>query len=210
MSRRLGGAWLPIFHVEKGVPYHVENSIHGLNLAATGGYDAWDGDWQVSIADPRCPYCKPGTCVGHPLNTHWRRALLLDGFLDPVGQLSRRTPVDHVTYDKAMTLHTRGGYKMHGAVRMFHEAAARMVKVAAEVKHPRYSQVRLMERMKSAQESTGAHVRIMKLSDGPKPLGTLKAAKAVGFQTIVIARDLIPDEWRPYIDFQRGPARYWR
>jgi hypothetical protein len=210
MTRRLGGAWLPIFHVEKGIPYHVENSIHGLNLAATGGYDAWDGDWQVTMPDDTCPYCKRGRCVGHPINTHWRRPLLLDGFTDPDGQIGLRHSVDRMTLDQAARLITRDGYKMHDAVRMFHAAMTRQLKVAAEVKHPRYAEVPVMERLWAAKEATGARVRVMKLSDGPKPLGTLKAAKAVGAETIMIARGPIPDEWRPWIDYQRGPARFWR
>lgn len=210
---RLGPAWLPLFHVPRGTPYHVGNSIAGgLNAAAAGGYDAVDLDWQLSKPDPKCPQCRPlgRVCLGHPLNTHWRRALLRDGFRDPEHEIGRFARVDRLTLAENLRLVTRDGYRMHTAGRMFREAAARDLRVAAEVKHPGYADHEVMRRFSDSAARAGCRMRVMKLSDGPKPLATLRAAKAVGRQTILIARGPIPDAWRPFVDFQRGPARYWR
>lgn len=209
MIGRLGGAWLPIYH---GTIYHEENSIAGgLNRAAAGDFPSIDLDWQITKRDPECPHCQQlrRMCLGHPINTHWPLPLLRDGFRDPKRQIGLFRRIDDMTLDQALRLDA-GGYSMHTDTRMFREAAERDLKVAAEVKHPRYAEVPVMERLWSAKEATGARVRVMKLSDGPRPLGTLKAAKFVGAETIMIARGPIPDAWRPYIDYERGPARYWR
>lgn len=210
---RLGPRWLPMFHVRDGVPYHVENSISGgLNRAAAGGYDSIDLDWQLTMPDPFCPYCegRGWACIGHPVNTHWLRPRLKDGFRDPEGQIGRFRRVDRMTLAEALRLTAGPGYRMHMAPVMFREAAQRDLKVAAEVKHPGYSDHEVMRRFVTDARDNGCRMRVMKLSDGAKPLATLRAAKAADAQTIVIARGPIPDAWRPYIDFQRGPARYWR
>jgi hypothetical protein len=206
----LGGAWTPVFHVAKGIPYHVENSIRGLNRAAAGGYDSIDLDWQLTEPDPRCPHCEPGTCVGHPVNTHWLRPLVQDRFRDPRHLIGRYRRVDRMTIAEALRLNTPDGYQIHTDRRMFREAAERGLRVIAEVKHPGYANPEVMRRFSAAAEETGCRMRVMKLSDGAKPLATMKAAKAVGRQTIMIARGPIPADWRPWIDFQRGPERYWR
>jgi hypothetical protein len=213
MSTRLGPRWLPMFHIPKGTPYHVENSITGgLNRAAAGGYDSIDLDWQLTMPDPSCDYCAAlrRPCIGHPVNTHWLRPLLRDGFRDPEHELGRFHRVDRMTLPQALRLVAGPGYRIHLPQVMFREAAERDLKVAAEVKHPRYSDHEVMRRFVDVARDNGCAMRIMKLSDGAKPLATLRAAKAVDAQTIVIARGPIPDSWRPYVDFQRGPARYWR
>lgn len=209
---RLGPSWTPLFHVAKGVPYHVENSIHGLNRAATGGYDSIDLDWQLTKPDPSCRHCHALglACVGHRVNTHWPRPLLQDGFRDPAGQLGRLARVDRHTLDEVLRLVAGKGYRIHEDFVMFREAAERDLKVAAEVKHPRYAELEVMRRFSEAAHLADCPMRVMKLSDGRRPLATLKAARAVGRQTILIARGPIPDSWRPFVDFQRGPARFWR
>jgi hypothetical protein len=210
MSRRLGPLWLPMFHVGKGIPYHVGNSVHALNVAASGGYDSVDLDFQVTEPDPLCVVCEKGTCVGHPVNTHWLRPLLRDGFTDPAHKMGRFRRVDDMTRAEALRLITRDGYRIHTAHRMFREAADRDLRVAAELKHPRFAIPAVMDTLMDAVRASGARVRVMKLSDGSRALATLKAAKRAGADTIVIARGPIPAEWRPWIDYERGPARYWR
>lgn len=208
---RLGRAWTPLFHVPHGTPYHVENSIDGLNRAATGGYDSIDLDWQLTRPDTACRHCRQAgvVCIGHPVNTHWPRPLLRDGFRDPRRQLGRLHRIDRMTLDQALRLITRDGHTMHTDARMFNEAADRALKVAAEVKHPGYADHEVMRRFVVAAQRASCRMRIMKLSDGAKPLATLRSAKAAGAQTIVIARGPIPASWRPLVDFQRGPARFW-
>lgn len=210
---RLGRAWLPLFHVPHGVPYHVENSIAGgLNRAAAGGYPAIDLDWQLTKPDPACRHCRQAgrVCLGHPVNTHWPRPLLRDQFRDPEGELGRFARIDRHTLDEALRLVAPGGYRMHTDERMFREAADRDLRVAAEVKHPRFADGEVMRRFVAEAHAAWCKMRVMKLSDGLKPLETMRAAKAAGAETIMIARGPIPTSWRPYVDYQRGPARYWR
>lgn len=209
MIGRLGGAWLPIYH---GTIYHEENSIAGgLNRAAAGDFPSIDLDWQMTKRDPECPHCRQlrRMCLGHPINTHWPLPLLRDGFRDPKHQIGLFRRIDDMTLDQALRLDA-GGYSMHTDTRMFREAAERDLKVAAEVKHPRFAHQTVMDRFVAAAEAESCTMRVMKLSDGSRPLDTIKAAKRAGARTIVIARAHIPDSWRPFIDYQRGPARYWR
>lgn len=212
MTRRLGSGWLPLLHVEAPTPKHVENSIGGANLAVERGYPGIDWDWQLTKPDPRCRHCHAAgvVCVGHRICTHWLRPCLRDGFHDPAHQLGRFARVDRHTLDEVSRLITRDGHRIHEDTRMFAVAAARDLKVAAEVKHPGYSDVEVMRRFSDAATDAGCNMRVMKLSDGAAPLATLRAAKAVGRETIMIARGPIPDSWRPFIDYRRGPARYWR
>jgi hypothetical protein len=199
--------------VRKGVPYHVENSIAGgLNRAAAGHFPSIDLDWQMTRPEgPHCRYCPADypRCYGHPINTHWRRVLARDGFHDPLGHIGRRAVVDELTRAQALRLVAGHGYRMHTEHRMFTEAEERGLRVAAEVKHPAYALEPVMELMARAIAETGVTAAIMKLSDGAKPLATLKAAKAVDLRTILIARGPVPDAWRPFVDWERGPRRYW-
>lgn len=210
MKPPLPPAWRPVFHVRRGVPYHVENSVTGLNRAAAAGFPSIDLDWQLTMPDPSCPACPPASCVGHAVNTHWLRPLLKDGFTDPKHQLRLRSRVDRMTLAEASRLVTRQGHRIHTAPRMFREAVERDLRVLAELKHGRYAEPAVMASFAQAVERAGAHVRILKLSSTDRPLATLKAAKAAGFATVCSARSEIPRDWYPFIDYRRGPIRFWR
>jgi hypothetical protein len=90
-----GGA---IGHVARGVKYHVGNSIRGLRAMAQWFRKA-DRDVQKT-RDNRL------------VITHWPRPMIRDGFVDPLGKLSRWRTVDSMTLAEVQRLRAPGDYQI--------------------------------------------------------------------------------------------------
>lgn len=108
---------LHILHVEAPTPKHVENSDRGVLRAAHDPHlNAIDLDGLITKADPHCPVCRPGTCRGHLVGTHWPAPILRDGFHDPLGLLGRHTTVANMTLPEVSRLVARTNgltYRIH-------------------------------------------------------------------------------------------------
>lgn len=97
--RRIGS----ILHVQWPTPKHVENSIRGVRRAKRRRKKSIDLDLQMT---------KDGVIVG----THWALPMVHDGFFDPLGKISRHTPISELTWAEVSRLRavTRGrAYRIH-------------------------------------------------------------------------------------------------
>lgn len=199
MTARLPRRLSRIFHIAHGTPYHVENSITGLHKAKRAGFKHIDLDAQV-------------TKDGHVVITHWSRPMLRDGFRDPLHKLGRHRKVASLTLEQVRRLRTRDGFRIHTAWSMFGHAADLGLAVMLEVKADRrFTEVEVMRQVRADANDQECVVRVMTLSNlGRHPELRLKAAKAAGFKTILLARGPIPTSWRPWVDFVRGPWRWTR
>lgn len=90
---------------------HVENSPRGVLHAAHDPHlNAIDLDGHITKADPRCPICRPGTCLGHLVAVHDAQPMIHDKFHDPAGRIGRHTLIQNMTLAEAQRLeaHTDG------------------------------------------------------------------------------------------------------
>lgn len=99
---------LKIYHVAKGVAYHLENSIRGIRKAARLGYGAIDLDLNMT---------KDGVIVC----THWNRALLKDGFVDPLKRIQVNALISELTWAQVKRLRAPEGYRIQRLETMLRE-----------------------------------------------------------------------------------------
>jgi hypothetical protein len=99
------GSW---GHTNKGVPYHVGNSIRGLR-------------WMRRIGKKRADRDTTRTIDGVWVNTHWDRPLT-HGFHDPTGQWKRAQRVTDSTWAQVKVLRTKkGNYRINTTNTDLHE-----------------------------------------------------------------------------------------
>lgn len=108
---------MSIFHKKHRDPYHEENSLRGIIRAAKArrrirrivrgrSIRSWVRRWNEIDID--LTITKDGVVVGN----HWGRPLLKDGFIDPLGKISKQARIHELTWDEVKRLHTRDGYRI--------------------------------------------------------------------------------------------------
>jgi hypothetical protein len=174
-----------IGHVKHPIPKHVENSDRGDLRAKRQGKRSNDLDLQMTMADPECPYVGhpehvDGVCHGHVVNTHWLRALLRDGFRDPLGRIPRHKRVDRLTLRQVLRL--RAGrwprrYRIRTIERALrHCARVGIVAVLEPKGDPRFRQDWVWEYIFAVAEDVGCTIAIRAL---PENAAALPVARRV-------------------------------
>ncbi len=185
-----------IFHVAKGTPYHVENSLRGVRIAESRGYIGIDLDVNGDADDIIWA-------------THWGRPMLRDGFRDPLRRLSRFKQMHQMTSEEVARLRTRDGYRIWRVSRLIKEARRRGLTVEVEAKpNPILYRPRAWRNLAAelgGDTRDGLLVKVL-LDLGPHPESRLKAAHAAGFRTVAIVHGGhgVRPEWDPFVDFFRS------
>jgi hypothetical protein len=185
-----------IFHVPKGTPYHVENSLRGVVLAEKRGYVGIDLDVNADADDTIWA-------------THWGRPLLRDGFRDPLRRLSRFAQVHKMTSEEVARLRTRDGYRIRRVSRLIKAARERglVVEVEAKPSPPLYGKRawRNLAAELGGETRHGLLVKVL-LDLGPHPENRLKAAHEAGFRTCAIVHGGhgVKREWAEFVDTYRA------
>lgn len=184
-----------IFHVDKGTPYHVENSLRGVALAKRLGYDGIDLDVNASSDDV-------------VFGTHWGRPMLRDGFRDPLGKLSRDTDMHRITSEQVGRLRTSDGYRIRRVSTLIKGARRLGLSVEVEAKpSPPLYEKRAWQNLADELDGKTDGVLVKVLLDlGPNPQNRLKAAHAAGFRTCAIVHGGhgLKPEWAPFVDTYRA------
>lgn len=197
--RRLPRALRRIFHKAKGQPYRFTNSYRGLKRARRHGYRRID--WDATVT-------KDGVVV---IN-HWPK-FAKDRFKDPSHAWPKSTKIAQLTYAEVKRLKAPGGYRIRSAGQRFWQAKRAGIDVMLEVKGQReFEDPELMARVWRANVAAGEPVEaVMTLQNLGNPLARLKAAKAAGFKTVLLARGPKPanwdENWAPHVDYVRGNFR---
>jgi glycerophosphoryl diester phosphodiesterase len=185
-----------IYHVPKGTPYHVENSLHGVGLAKAHGYVGIDLDVNGDADDIIWA-------------THWGRPMLRDGFRDPLRRLSRFRQMHQMTSEEVARLRTRDGYQIRRVSQLIKEARRKglVVEVEAKPSPPLYGKAawRNLAAELGGDTQEGLLVKVL-LDLGPNPQNRLKAAHAAGFRTCAIVHGGhgLRREWAPFVDTYRA------
>jgi hypothetical protein len=196
-----------IFHLKHPHPKHEENSLRGIRKAARAKkwvrkglrlrrvrrYTETDLDQQMTKADPHCPVCKPGTCKGHMVGTHWPEPMVHDGFRDPLGKLPRHTKVSEMTLPEVQRLEAgpkRHPYRIMTVERELLECARVNIGARLEPKgDKRFEDVEVWRPVKAYADSVGAHVRGYSIRNlGGKGAGVrrVRSMEAAGIPSKVI------------------------
>lgn len=195
-------AWSDFYHVPEGTPYHVENSIAGVRLAAhrAGQAKAIDLDWHV-------------TRDGVVVNTHWSQPLLKDGFTDPEGKIAQDARIEDLTWADVQRLRTRDGHAIQRAETMFRLCAELGVRMEFEAKgSAAFEDPALWQSLKVLADDTGLtargliQVKTISTTDGAP--ARLAAAHEAGFTTIILprgSRALSRQAYGAVTDYVRGP-----
>lgn len=186
-----------LYHVHKGTPYHVENSLRGVREAAKLGYVGIDLDANADACDVVWA-------------THWGRPLLRDGFRDPLGRLSRFAQVHTLTSGEVARLRTPGDprYRIQTAGRLIKAARRRglLVELEAKSSPPLYGRRAWLNLAEELDGATKDNLLVKVLLDlGPNPENRLRAAHAAGFRTVAIQHGgrRVQPGWAPFVDFYR-------
>lgn len=194
MIQRIARTWGKIFHVAKGTPYHVENSLRGVITAKQRGYEGIDLDAN-------------GDADGTIWATHWGRPMLRDGFRDPKRQLPRTKDIHTMTSEEVDRLITRDGYKIQRLSFLIKEARKRGLSIEVEAKPspPLYRPGPWTRLARELDGKTGGVLVKVLMDLGPDAQNRLKAAHEAGFRTCVIVQGhKIDPAWSAFIDTRRG------
>lgn len=197
----------PIYHPEKGQPYHQVNSLRGIQAAKRAGYHWIDLDdqpcWRDSTYELR---------IG--VNTHWPRPLRMDGFVDPLGELDDEDFVHDMTWAEVSRLRTRSGrYIIRPTTAQYASAARARVNVMNEKKaHLAYTELGLHERehakvLQLRERHPRFRVVVGTLSTSRLAGGILEAAKEAGRTTVLLAHSDFPASWVKHADYVRGDGK---
>lgn len=184
-----------IFHVAKGAPYHVENSLRGLALAKRLGFEGIDLDVNAS-------------CDDIVFATHWGRPMMRDGFRDPLGEIPRTTDMHRMNAAGVERLRTADGYRIRRVSTLIKGARRIGLSVEVEAKpSPPLYEKRAWRNLADELDGKTEGVLVKVLLDlGPNPQNRLKAAHAAGFRTCAIVHGGhgVKREWAPFVDTYRA------
>jgi hypothetical protein len=193
--KRIARTWGALYHVKKGIPYHVENSLRGVITAQRRGYVGIDLDVNADSE-------------GNIWATHWGRPLARDGFRDPLGKIPRTKNIHDMTAEEVERLRTRDGYRIRRVSTLIREARRRGLTVEVEAKPspPLYRPGPWKRLAEELDGDTKRDLLVKVLMDlGPHPENRLKAAHEAGFRTCVIVQGhRIDPAWEAFIDTRRG------
>lgn len=190
---------MAIYHLKHPHKKHEENSLRGIRAAAKARkwirrglrlvrvrkFTEVDLDLLITKADPHCPHCAPGKCVGHVVGCHWDEPMVHDGFYDPGDahghKLPKHTRVRDMTLEEVLRLRarTRGRiYHISTVEQLLAECATQGIGARLEPKDDaRFEQVSVWTRIKAYADKVGAVVRGYSLRNfGGKGAGTRRVA----------------------------------
>lgn len=148
----------------------LENSVQGVQDAASHGYKSIDIDTQVT---------KDGVIVA----THWSMPLLRDGFYDPEGQIGKNTRVDQMTYAQVSRLkNTYGPYQIISLADMINVLASNNMNLSFELKAPNASRS-LLPQVASELNAAGVKAYVKGAISIPGMDNALGYARQLGFWT---------------------------
>lgn len=160
---------LNIFHVRKGQPYHVGNSIRGIRRAARRGFTKIDIDLQITI---------DGVIVG----CHWPRPLRMDGFRDPKRKVGKDAVVAKLPWSTVSRL-VAGRiirYRIRRIEALLAECGRRGIIALLEPKgDSRFAHDEVWDHIAKTADLVGAHVQVRAL---PQNVDALPAARRAGFK----------------------------
>jgi glycerophosphoryl diester phosphodiesterase len=184
-----------IFHVAKGTPYHVENSLRGVALAKRLGFEGIDLDVNASSDDV-------------VFATHWGRPMSRDGFRDPANELPRTTDMHRMTSAEIGRLRTADGFRIRRVSTLIKGARRLGLSIEVEAKpSPPLYEKRAWHNLADELDGKVDGVLVKVLLDlGPNPQNRLKAAHAAGFRTCAIVHGGhgLKREWAPFVDTYRA------
>lgn len=158
-------AHMSIFHKAKRVAYHTENSLRGIRRAAKARKQVrrivrgrlirrWVRRWDEIDLD--VTMTADGVIVGN----HWGRPLLKDGFIDPLGKISKQTRIHDLTWAQVKRLHTKDGYKIRRLTVLLDTCARNGIGARIEPKvDKRFEDVETWLPIKAHADKVGAKVK---------------------------------------------------
>ncbi len=180
------------FHIEHGLPYHLEDSLRGVLGAIRRGFGWIDLDCHV-------------TADGVLVITHWPRPIVHDGFYDPKGKIPRHARIEDLTWKQVKRLRTHvGNYRIMRADHLVPDALRHGIRVELELKSTRITAEQLADLRSHLDRPNRVQVKAL-----PQFHTALKAAHDAGFKTIILGRGArIPASAQTYITYRRGPVRW--
>jgi hypothetical protein len=197
--RLIPRAWRRFFHVEKGRPYHEENSLRGAKEAIARGYRAID--WDV-----RCT--KDGVMV----LCHWARPMMMDGFFAPKDSgILRTARIEELTWAQVKTLRTRDNYRIiRVSTALRYAKTVGLARVELEAKDsPLLGFRETWLPVRRLARALRLDVQVKGLSTIASTPQNLAAAKAAGLVTILAVHSTLARSWANVADYYRGKI-VWR
>lgn len=156
---------MSIFHKKHGVPYHTENSLRGIRKAAAArkrvrrtvrGRSVFRRVPRWNEIDIDVTMTSDGVVVGN----HWGRPLLKDGFIDPLGKISKQTRIHELTWDQVSRLHTKDGYKIRRLTVLLDACASNKIGARVEPKvDKRFEDVETWRPIKAHADKVGCRIK---------------------------------------------------
>src|SRR4051812_28157072 len=184
-----------VFHVHHGTPYHVEDSVRGVQAAVEGGFTWIDLDCHVTSDDVL-------------VITHWPRPMEHDGFVDPQGKIRPGAEIEHLTWGQVRRLRTMDTkpYRISRADVLVSYTLAHGIKVELELKSSAITTTHLSDLRAGLDNPDAVQIKTL-VSLPPAPWERLQRAHDAGYATILLIHSRgvrVPDAFEPTIDFFRG------
>lgn len=160
------------FHRKSGQPYALENSIQGIDYAASHGYKAIDIDVMVT---------KDGVLVGshawEPLQSG-----ITGGFKDPTGKLDKDTRLSEMTLAEVRRLRHKDGYRISTLEELIIHAKSRGINLILEMKVPSKIEKQL-PKVAATLNKYGVKAGVTSRKDKAGYVHALEVARSLGFHT---------------------------
>ena len=160
------------FHRNSGQPYALENSLEGIDYAASHGYKAIDIDVMVT---------KDGVLVGshawEPLQSG-----VTGGFKDPLGKLKKDTRLSAMTLDEVRRLRHEDGYRISTLEELIVHAKSRGINLIIEMKVPSKIEKQLPQ-VAAILNKNGVKAGVTSRKDKAGYVHALAVARSLGFNT---------------------------
>lgn len=186
---------MSIFHKRHGVPYHTENSLRGIRAAAKArkrvrrivrGRSIFRRVPRWNEIDIDVTMTKDGVICGN----HWGRPLLKDGFIDPLGKISKQTRIHELTWAQVQRLHTRDGYRIRRLTVLLDACAQNGIGARVEPKvDVRFEDPEVWLPIKAHADKVGCRIKGYSIRNlGGKGAGVrrVEAMKAAGIPAVPI------------------------
>ena len=186
---------MSIFHKSRRQKYHTENSLRGIVRAARArkrvrrivrgrSVRRWVRRWNEIDID--VTMTKDGVVVGN----HWGRPLLKDGFIDPLGKISKQARIHELTFAEVQRLHTRNGYRIRRLTVLLDACAKNGIGARVEPKvDKRFEDVETWLPIKAHADKVGCRIKGYSIRNlGGKGAGVrrVEAMKAAGIPAVPI------------------------
>lgn len=183
-----------VFHVHKGQPYHLEDSLRGIRLAVARLFKWIDLDCHV-------------TADGVLIITHWDNPRH-EKFADPAGKVDvRGKKFEDLTWAEVRVLRSPDGYRIQRADVAVPYALSKGLKVELEAKTTAINAAELVYLRNHLSDRRKVQVKAF-----PKFLPALEAAHKAGFVTIALThagQESVPASAKSWLTYFRGRKPRW-